>query len=194
MDSNVTLIPLKALDANGYGSSYSIADAVNYAANNGIRVLNLSLGGSGNPANDIICNAITAAKSKGTVTVVAAGNENTDVFTVVPAGCADAITVGAVDSTLTKASFSNYGSKVDVSAPGINIYSTYLNGTYTTMNGTSMATPFISGLAAAILARNPSLSTDQIKNLLKDPNNTLPVSSSVNIGRFASMSKIMTFL
>jgi serine protease len=156
--------------------------------------LNLSLGGSGNPANDIICSAITAAKNKGTITIVAAGNENIDVSTTVPAGCTDAITVGAVDSNVKKASFSNYGSKVDVSAPGVNIYSSYLNGSYATLNGTSMATPFVAGLAAAILAYNPSFSTDKMRTLFKDPNNTLPVNSSVNLGRYINMSKIMTSL
>ena len=194
VNSNVTLVPLKVLDANGYGSSYAIVDAINYGANLWVKVLNLSLGGSGNPANDIICGAITAAKNKGTITIVAAGNENIDVSTTVPAGCADAITVGAVDSNVKKASFSNYGSKVDVSAPGVNIYSSYLNSSYATLNGTSMATPFVAGLAAAILAYNPSFSTDKMRTLFKDPNNTLPVNSSVNLGRYINMSKIMTSL
>ena len=64
-----------------------------------------------------MCAAITYAKSKGTISVVAAGNENADVAAKVPAGCPDAITVSAVDSNLVKASFSNYGAEVDVAAP-----------------------------------------------------------------------------
>ena len=169
-------------------------DAIKYASNNGIRIVNMSLGGDGTPSNDMICNAITAAKIKGTISIVAAGNENMDTSTKVPAGCADAITVGAVDSTLTKASFSNYGAKVDVAAPGVNIYSSYLNNGYATMNGTSMATPFVVGLTAAILSYNPSLGFDQVKTILKDPANTLAVTSNVNIGRFISMTKVMTAL
>ena len=78
-------MPLKVLSANGYGSSYAIVDAINYAGNNGIRVVNMSLGGDGNPSGNIICNAITAAKSKGTISIVAAGNENADVSVKVPA-------------------------------------------------------------------------------------------------------------
>lgn len=77
----------------------------------------MSLGGVGTPSTDPVCAAINYAKSKGTITVVAAGNSNVNVSTFVPGGCTNAITVGAVDSTLTRASFSNYGAKVDVAAP-----------------------------------------------------------------------------
>lgn len=63
-DSNVSLVALKVLDATGAGSSYDIAEAINYAANNGIPVINLSLGGNGTPSNDMMCSAITSARSK----------------------------------------------------------------------------------------------------------------------------------
>lgn len=116
-NSNASIVPMKVLSAQGYGSSYAVIDAINYAANNGIKVINMSLGGSGDPTNDSICRSISYAKSKGVLSVVAAGNENSDVSRKVPAGCADALTVSAVDSTLKKASFSNYGAKVDVAAP-----------------------------------------------------------------------------
>lgn len=194
VDSNASLVPLKVLSAQGYGSSYAVIDAINYAANNGIRVLNMSFGGSGTPSNDSICSAISYAKSKGVLSVVAAGNENADVSAKVPAGCADALTVSAVDSSLVKASFSNYGSKVDVAAPGVNVYSTYPGAKYVSMAGTSMATPFVTGLAAAAFAQSPNATPDQIKVLLKDFANTVPVTSSVNIGRFVSMSKVMAAL
>lgn len=128
------------------------------------------------------------------LSVVAAGNENADVSAKVPAGCADALTVSAVDSSLAKASFSNYGTKVDVAAPGVNIYSTYLGGGYANMAGTSMATPFVAGLAAAAFSASPASTPDQVRTLLKSTANTLPVTSSVNIGRFVSMQKVMTAL
>lgn len=194
MDSNVSLVPLKVLSAQGYGSSYAVIDAVNYAANNGIRVINMSIGGNGNPSTDSICAVISYAKSKGVLAVVAAGNENADVSTKVPAGCSDALTVSAVDSNLAKASFSNYGSKVDVAAPGVNIYSSYPGNRYVSMAGTSMATPFVTGLAAAVFAQSPNSTPDQVKVLLRDSANTVPVTSSVNIGRFVSMPKVMTSL
>ncbi len=123
VNSSAKVLGLKVLSAAGNGSSYDVYRAVYYAANNGIKVINLSLGGAGNPSNDPICNAIDYAKSKGTITVVAAGNSNVNVSNQVPAGCTNAITVSAVGSNLAKASFSNYGSKVDVAAPGVSVYS-----------------------------------------------------------------------
>jgi len=192
VNSNASLVALKSLDASGAGSSYSIVEAINYAANNGIKVVNMSLGGTGTPSTDIMCNAITQAKTKWVISIVSAGNSNADVSTVVPAGCSDAITVSAVDSTLTKASFSNYGSEVDVAAPWVSIYSTLKNNSYGYMNGTSMAAPFVTGLTSAILANNPSASYSDVKTLLMTQSE--PTHSSVNIGNMISMTKVMTAL
>lgn len=194
MNSKASLVPLKVLSANGYGSSYDIVDAINYAANNGISVVNLSLGGNGNPATDMLCTAITNARTKGTLSVVAAGNENSDVSGKVPAGCKNALTVGAVDSNLAKASFSNYGAEVDVSAPGVGIYSSYYNGSYVQMSGTSMATPFVAGLAAAIKAHKPTFGPTELFNAIKNDAATTSVTSSLNIGRFIQMDKAFTNL
>ena len=110
-------MPLKVLDANGVGSSYDVIQAIDLAVSKGIRVLNLSFGGYADPATDPICQAITDAKNAGTVTIVAAGNSNEDTSGIVPAGCSDAIAVGAVDQSGNKASFSNYGANVMISAP-----------------------------------------------------------------------------
>lgn len=154
----------------------------------------MSLGGGGTPSSDPICAAIDYAKSKGTITVVAAGNSNVDTNTQVPAGCANAITVGAVDSTLTKASFSNYGAKTDVAAPGVSIYSSLPGNTHGSWAGTSMATPYIAGLVSAIKTYKPALTVDDIKYILKTVALTEPVNSSVNIGRFPNMAKIFANL
>jgi subtilisin len=191
VNSNTSLVPLKVLSADWYGSSYGIVDAINYAANNWIKVVNLSLGWDGAPSNDIICNAITNAKSKWTISVVAAWNENADVSAKVPAGCSDAITVWAVDSNLTKASFSNYWNEVDVSAPGVSIYSTYKWNTYASMAWTSMASPFVAGLVWAILSSTWG-TYDSIKAALIA--NWVNVNSSVNIGKFISMPNTMKSL
>lgn len=191
VDSNVSLVALKVLSRDWYGSSYAIVDAINYASANWIKVINMSLWGSGTPTNDIICNAITNAKAKWTISVVAAWNENSDVSTKVPAWCSDAITVWAVDSTLTKASFSNYWTEVDVSAPGVNIYSTYKWNTYATMAGTSMATPFVAWMVWSILS-STWWTYDSVKSALIS--NWLAVNSSVNIGKFISMPNTMKAL
>lgn len=192
VNSNAYLIPLKVLDKSWAWSSYSIVDAINYAANNGIKVINLSLGWNGNPLNDVMCNAITQAKAKWVITIVAAGNENADVNAKVPAWCSDAITVWAVDSNLKKASFSNYGNEVDVSAPGVGIYSTVLNNSYASWNGTSMATPFVAWLVSSILANNPNVTYTDVKQILVN-NSDSPV-STVNIWKFINMTKVMTYL
>jgi hypothetical protein len=191
VDSNASLVPLKVLSRDWYGTSYGIVDAINYAAANGIKVVNMSLGWDGTPTNDIICNAITNAKTKWTISVVAAWNENADVSAKVPAGCSDAITVWAVDSTLTKASFSNYWAEVDVSAPGVSIYSTYKGNTYATMAWTSMATPFVTGLVWAILSSTWG-TYDSVKSALIS--NWVSVNSSVNIGKFINMPNTMKSL
>lgn len=117
-----------------------------------------------------------------------------DASTQVPAGCANAITVGAVDSALTKASFSNYGAKLDVAAPGVSIYSSTPGNAYQTWAGTSMATPYVAGLVSAIKKYRPGLSTDDIKILLKNTALTEAVNSTVNIGRFPNMAKIFANL
>lgn len=191
VDSNVSLVALKVLSRDWYGSSYGIVDAINYAANNWIKVINMSLGWNWTPTNDIICNAITNAKAKWTISIVAAWNENADVSTKVPAGCSDAITVWAVDSNLTKASFSNYWTEVDVSAPGVNIYSTYKGNTYATMAWTSMATPFVAWMVWAIISSTWG-TYDSVKSALIS--NWVAVNSSVNIGKFISMPNTMKSL
>lgn len=91
----------------------------------------MSLGSAGTPTQtDMLCAAITYARSKGTVSIVSAGNSNINITGFSPSGCQDAIAVGAVDSNITKASFSNYGAGVLISAPGVSIYSTLPGGTY----------------------------------------------------------------
>lgn len=164
VNSNAEIIPLKVLDDHGVGSTYDLAKAIRYASDKGIRVLNVSLGGTGDPATDPVCQAITNAKKAGTVTVVSAGNSNSDVSNVVPAGCADAITVGAVDKDGNKASFSNFGSNVAISAPGVEIKSSWNDGGYKTIAGTSAASAFVAGAVSAVLAKDQTVTPDDIRN------------------------------
>ena len=117
VNSNAELVPFKVLNADGMGSSYDVIEAIETAAQEGVKVLNVSLGGVGDPSTDPICQAITDAKNAGTTTVIAAGNSNVNVSGIIPAGCSDALTVGAIDQSGNKASFSNYGNSVTVSAP-----------------------------------------------------------------------------
>ena len=151
------------------GTLADIADAITWSSGgtvagvpavgvNKASVINMSLGGGGGcAAASAMQVAINGALSRGTTVVVAAGNSNANVSGFTPAGCTGAglIVVGATDSTARKASFSNYGAGVDVSAPGVGILSTLNASTtspgadnYASYNGTSMAAPHVAGLVA----------------------------------------------
>jgi serine protease len=155
---------------------------------NKARVLNLSLGGSG-ACDTTTQNAINSARSRGAVVVVAAGNSNVNAANANPANCAGVITVAAVGRTGGKASYSNYGTVVDVAAPGgdsgAGILSTLNAGTttpagdnYAYYMGTSMATPHVAGVAALMLAKNPNLTPDEVEAKLKATARAFPAACS----------------
>ncbi len=154
-----------ALDAsttsidNGY-------DGIVYAADHGCNVVNLSWGRAGGFSQfeqDIIN---YAAVNHDVTVVTAAGNSNLD-QTFYPTQYDNAISVAATSSNDGKASFSNYGNRIDVCAPGDNIYSTVYNNSYTYMSGTSMASPIAAGCAAMIKSRFPSFSHEQVAEQLR---------------------------
>ncbi len=193
VNSNSSLVWLKVLDNNWWGSSYNIWEAIRYAADNWIKVINMSLGGRWTPSTSYLCSSIDYAFSKWTISVVAAWNSNANVSKFVPAWCPNAITVWAVDNTLTRAYFSNFWSLVDVSAPWVWIYSSVPWNLYATWNWTSMASPFIAWLVSAIFANKSAITLSEIENYLKNPSFTDNVitSSTKKIWRFANMAKIM---
>lgn len=161
-DPSADLVSLKVLDANGVGTTYDVLEAIAYAKANHIPVLNVSFGGTGNPVGNPVCEAITDAKNNGVITVVSAGNAGVDASNTIPAACPDAVTVGAIDQNSAKATFSNYGSTVDVYAPGTNVYTTAQNNGYTSVNGTSFSAPLVAGLMAKELAYNGGITYDQL--------------------------------
>ncbi|CAO2655571.1 Nn.00g043740.m01.CDS01 [Neocucurbitaria sp. VM-36] len=149
------LYAVKVLDASGSGTNSGVIAGINYVANdaktrscpNGA-VANMSLGGARSTAvNSAAANVVTA----GVFLAVAAGNEAQDASNSSPASEATAYTVGATDSSDRLASFSNYGTVVDILAPGVSILSTWLNGGTNTISGTSMASPHVAGLGAYLL-------------------------------------------
>jgi subtilisin family serine protease len=135
-----------------------VAQAFNYAAIMGARAFNCSWGSS---LTGYLRDAVDYAISQNIVVVSAAGNENTSSASYL---CSrnDVISVAATNHSDGKASFSNYGSWVDVSAPGVGINSTFFNNTYGSHDGTSMAAPFVTGLAGLLIANDPSLYFDEI--------------------------------
>lgn len=163
----ITIMPVRVLNNGGSGSSSQVASGIRYAADNGAKVINLSLGGGHSSYKD---DAIAYARSKGVVCVVAAGNDGKDVdaYNYCPAHSEGAITVIALDSNETIASYSNYGASCDVSAPGSNIYSSVLNGRYGTKSGTSMATPHVAALAGMIRYKYPNLDNVSVEKIICD--------------------------
>ncbi|HEX4895932.1 MAG TPA: S8 family peptidase [Solimonas sp.] len=199
---NAKVLPLRVLGKCG-GYTSDIADAIIWGSGgtvsglpanpNVAKVLNLSLGGSG--ACDATSQAaINSARSRGTVVIVAAGNENTNASNSSPANCSGVVTVAAVNRSGGRASYSNYGAVVDVAAPGGQQSSgTDPNGILSTLNagtqgpgadsyafyqGTSMATPHVAGVAALMLAKTPGLTPDQIESTLKSTARAFPATCS----------------
>lgn len=175
---NTQLAALKFLDSGGSGYTSNAILAINYAADKGFAILNNSWGGGS--YSQSLKNAIDAYKG---VFVAAAGNEgrNNDSYASYPASYTsnNIIAVAATTSTDALASYSNYGkTSVDLGAPGSSIYSTYINSRYTSLSGTSMATPQVSGALALIKSYRPSLTTAQLRSLIL--NNVDSVSSLSN--------------
>lgn len=161
------IMPVKVLDSSGSGTSYSVASGITYAADNGARVINLSLGGYGLGSDQTLSDAVSYAYNQGCLLVAAAGNDSSS-SPLYPAAFDHVVAVAATDSTDARAWFSNYGSYVDVAAPGVSIYSTLLSNSYGSSSGTSMATPFVSGLAALIWSLAPDLTNDEIEEIIEN--------------------------
>jgi subtilisin family serine protease len=150
----VQLYGVKVLDANGSGSLSDVVRGIIWATNNNIQVANMSLGTS--QPSEIMARAVRYAKARGMVIVAAAGNsgpgENGESSVGYPAAYPQTIAIGASDSDDKVAPFSSTGPEVDFIAPGVDIVSSWPNGDYVSLSGTSMAAPHVTGLAALAIA------------------------------------------
>ena len=163
---HVRIMPVKFLSAEGSGTLEGAILGINYATKMGARIMSNSWGGG--DFSQTLKDAIDAADAAGILFLAAAGNDsnNNDTNPSYPAAYTspNVLAVAAIDNQGNMANFSNYGKKtVHVAAPGVNVYSSVLNGGYDSWSGTSMATPHVSGVAALVAANEPNLTGLQIK-------------------------------
>jgi len=178
----VKLVAVRVLDCSGSGSTSGVIAGIDWvtaqknASPSVPSAANMSLGGGFSATlNQAVTNSVTA----GVVYAIAAGNSSADACNYSPASAPTAITVGATDITDTFASFSNFGSCVDINAPGVNITSAWIGSTTATntISGTSMATPHVAGTIALYLQGNPTATASQVDAALKANASTTPVPS-----------------
>ncbi len=170
---------LRVLDTNGVGNSVWVAEAVQYAALNGANVINLSLGAP--VQSSLLQEAIYIANREHNVVVVAAAGNASSSKRTFPAGInSSVIAVSAVGANSKKADFANFGSWVDIAAPGDSIYSAYPTNGYAWWSGTSMAAPWISGQAALLLSKCPGLKPNKV--LDKIVANAKPLAGGLGAG------------
>jgi type VII secretion-associated serine protease mycosin len=157
------VMPIKALNADGYGTSFDVAKGIRWAVDHGAKVINLSLGNY--QPSTVLEEAIRYAYSHDVVLVAASGNDSTSQPSF-PAAYPEVISVGAVNPDLSFATYSNYGNYLDVVAPGTNIASTFSQHRYAALSGTSMAAPHVTALAGLIRSINPHLTNDDVKQII----------------------------
>ena len=178
---------IKVLNAAGSGYISDIIEGIDWAISKNIKVINMSLG----CACDVqsMHAAVIRAKNAGIIVVAAAGNSATDPV-IYPAAYPEAIAVSATDSSDQLASWSARGPEVDLSAPGVSIYSTYKGTGYATLSGTSMASPHVAGSAALVLAKNPGWTPDQVLAALESTATDLGIGGFDNLFGFGLVNAL----
>jgi subtilisin family serine protease len=174
--SIIQVMPLKFMDSTGSGTTSNAISAIYYAINNGARVINNSWGGPG--YSQALHDALTFAYNHGVFIASAAGNygTNNDASPLYPASLPipSQMSVAATDNLDHLASFSSYGpSSVHLAAPGVTVLSTYLSQQFAYMSGTSMATPFVAGVAALLFHENQNMTGYQVKQLMLKNSDTV---------------------
>ena len=160
---NAKILPIKVLDQAGQGDARDVAAGVRYAADNGAKVINLSLGGATESSS--LTQAITYANDKGALVVAAAGNGGAADKPKWPASLDLTLAVTAVDQANNATSFDQRGDYIDIAAPGFSVVST-AKGDYASLSGTSMAAGFVAGAAALLFAAEPRVTNTQVRDIL----------------------------
>lgn len=157
------IMPVKALDASGSGTTYAVAEGIIWATDHGAKVINMSLGNYAD--SQFLHDAIKYAYDRDVLLVAASGNDNTE-RPGYPAAYPEVLAVGATNRDMSRAEYSNYGDYIDVTAPGTNIASTYPGNQYAALSGTSMASPHVAAMAGLIRSMNPDLTNREVMDLM----------------------------
>ncbi len=172
------ILAIKACDNNGDCITSNVVRGISYALSQGVKVINISIAGVGSCTREnffggdrVYEDVIKEANSKGAIMIVAAGNNNQDAKNEVPGACEGVVAVGATNQSNERwvssdSTGSNFGDKIDLSAPGSPILSTSVQNGYSIRNGTSMAAPHVSGVAALLLSFNKNLSSSELKKCI----------------------------
>ncbi|MEW5945836.1 MAG: S8 family serine peptidase [bacterium] len=187
---NCRILPVKVCSDDGICPLFTVLNGIACAVNDGARVINVSVGAafpSDSPAVEIVRAVTKDAYYRGALLVAASGNGGHDSATYLPAADRYVLSVAATDENDERAAFSNYGTRVDMAAPGENIYTTAPGGGYALRSGTSFSSAFVSGLAGLILSVQPGMTVPTLKNYLAanvDVLNTdKPVAGRINAGK-----------
>lgn len=187
---NARILPVRVLGSCG-GWLSDVADGIIWSAGGQLaglpvnetpaQVINLSTGGNSDGCSQFMQDAINTALQLGSTIIAAAGNYNTDVSGQEPANCNGVISVAATNTSGSRASFSNYGDLVDIAAPGVRVLSTMNAGTttpegdtYEYYQGTSMAAPQVSGVAALLYSIRPDITPSEVEQILKETAKPFP--------------------
>lgn len=157
------LMAVKVMNDSGEGTDAWVASGLRWAVDNGADIITMSLGVDG--MSLVLSSAVNYASSHGVVMVAASGNSGASIISY-PAAYPPVIAVGAVDETSRRASFSDWGTGLDLMAPGMAIYSTQGGGGYHSLSGTSTAAPFVAGVCALMLTMNPALTPVELGQVL----------------------------
>lgn len=177
---NSMILPVKALGADGSGSYSAISNAIIWAADNGASIINLSLGGTS--ASTTLQNAINYAWNRNCVIIAAAGNSGNNIPQY-PGACTNVVAVSATDIKDARTSWSNFGSYVDIAAPGANVLTLQGANSYSNWNGTSFSSPITAGVVALMASANSSLNnTSLVNTLLANADDLGAVGYDVNFG------------